>query len=318
MCAVACVLVFLVMVALVYQVIDDSRLALGHFGPGLLTRNQWIPQENEFGLAPLIFDTLVTSLVSVVVATVLGVSIGIFLAMIAPRRAATVIGPAVEMLAAVPSVIYGLIGLVAVAPFLSAHIEGPIHSVLGWIPLFGTPQLTGNSVFTACVVLPIISALCRDIFLTVPPELTAGAEALGATRWEVIRGVVLPTTKTGIISAVVLGFGRALGEAIAVTQVIGGQTRIAGNLFLPGDTLASRIASEFSGSVGPLNTSVLYTAAAVLLLFGLITNLLAQRISRGGRQDKVKPPSPTVTDAPSTGRFLPFGRRSAAAGAAAE
>jgi phosphate transport system permease protein len=173
LCLIACVLVFLVMVALVYQVIKDSRPAVAKFGIGLFFHTGWIPQENVFGVLPLIYGTLVTSLVSLVFATVLGVSIGIFLAMIAPRRVAAVLGPMVEMLAAVPSVVYGMIGLIVVAPFLSRHIEAALHSVLGWTGLFGTPQLVGNSLFTACLVLtfmvlPIIAALCRDIFLTVP------------------------------------------------------------------------------------------------------------------------------------------------------
>jgi phosphate transport system permease protein len=284
LCIFAGIVVFLVMVGLTYQVINDSRSALGKFGIELFGRTGWDPQENVYGLLPLMFGTLFTSLVSLAAATGLGISIGIYLAMIAPKSVARVVGPLVEMLAAVPSVVFGLIGLIAIAPFFAKHIEPALHSALGWIPLFGAVQPVGNSIFIASLVLtfmclPIIAALSRDVISTVPPELTAAAEALGATRWEVIRGVVLPTTRSGLISACVLGFGRALGEAIAVTQVIGGQTRISANLFAEGDTLASRIAEQFTSSVGPLQVSVLYTAAAVLLLFGLVTNLLARRIA---------------------------------------
>ena len=306
LCVVAAVLVLVTMIGVAYKIIFDSRTAVGHFGPRLFTHVGWVPQGNDFGIGSLIYGTLFTAIVSTFFATLLGVSIGIYLAMIAPLGVARVVGPLVEMLAAVPSVIFGLIGLITFEPFVQ-KIEPGIHSVLGWLPIFGAPQPVGNSMLLASLVLtfmvlPIIAALCRDVFLTVPPELTQGAEALGATRWEVIRGVILPTTRSGVVSAVVLGFGRGLGEAIAVTQVIGGQIRDpSANLYLEGDTLASRIASQFTSSVSPLNTSVLFTCAAVLLLFGLATNLLAQRIARGGggRMTRESP-----LDGPAVGRFL--------------
>jgi phosphate transport system permease protein len=158
--------------------------------------------------------------------------------------------------------------------------------VLGFIPLFGSAQAIGNSLFTASLVLtimvvPIIAALTRDVFRTVPVELRDGAEALGATRWEMIRGVVLPTTSSGVIAACVLGFGRAIGEAIAVSQVIGDQPAIPLNWFKGGNSLASAVALQWEGSISALHTSSLLYLALILFVFGLLTNLLARRISSG-------------------------------------
>ena len=227
-----------------------------------------------------------TSFCSLVLATVLGVSIGLFLSLMAPRQISVVVGPLVEMLAAIPSVILGLLGIYLIAPFVAQHVEPWLHSVLGFIPIFGEPQPVGNSLFTASLVLtimvvPIIAALTRDLFMTVPLELRDGAEALGATRWEMIRGVVLPTTSSGVIAACVLGFGRAIGEAIAVSQVVGDQPLTPINWFQGGDTLASRIALQWEGSVSALHTSSLFYLAAILFVFGLIVNLLARQISSG-------------------------------------
>jgi phosphate transport system permease protein len=181
-----------------------------------------------------------------------------------------------------------LIGIYLIAPFVAADIEPLLHDVLGFLPFFGEPQPVGNSLFTASLVLvimvvPIIAALTRDLFLTVPMELRDGAAALGATRWEMIRGVVLPTTSSGIVAACVLGFGRAIGEAIAVSLVVGGQAEAPLNLFLPGDTIASRIALQFSSPVSDLHTSSLFYLAVILLFMELIVNLTALRIARGNR-----------------------------------
>jgi phosphate transport system permease protein len=222
----------------------------------------------------------------VILATILGVSIGLFLSLMAPRQISAVVGPLVEMLAAIPSVVLGLIGIYLIAPFVAQHVEPWLHSALGFIPMFGEPQQVGNSLFTASLVLtimvvPIIAALTRDLFMTVPLELRDGAEALGATRWEMIRGVVLPTTSSGVIAACVLGFGRAIGEAIAVSQVVGDQPLTPINWFMGGDTLASRLALQYEGAISPLHTSSLFYLAAILFVFGLIVNLAARRISSG-------------------------------------
>jgi len=188
------------------------------------------------------------------------------------------------MLAAVPSVVLGLWGILVLGPFCANHIEPWLGRWFGWIPLFsGDPSSSGVFVaglILAIMVVPIVASICRELFLAVPSELEDGALALGATRWEVVRGVVLSSSKPGIGAALILGLGRALGEAIAVTQVIGSATAINVSLFAPGDTLASRIAAQFQGAVTKLQISSLFYLAAILLVIGLVTNLIAQVIVR--------------------------------------
>ena len=279
-------LLFLAMIAIAYQVIDGASMAFDKYGFAFLGQRLWVPAVGAFGAFPFIYGTLVTSLLCIVLSTFLGVAIGLFLSLMAPRRVSAIVGPLVEMLAAIPSVVLGLIGIALIAPFIVAHVEPALHDVLGFLPIFGTPGTVGNSLFTASLVLtimvvPIVAALSRDLFLTVPIELRDGAEALGATRWEMIRGVVLPTTSSGVIAACVLGFGRAIGEAIAVSQVVGDAPLTPHNLFLPGDTLASRLALQFASPVSALHESSLFYLAAILFVFGLITNLAARWIAYG-------------------------------------
>ncbi len=284
---------FLAIAEIAYQLINGASAAISRYGPSFLVHGQWVPnildgRQPDLSAASFIYGTLVTGLISLVLAMLIGVAIGLFLSMLAPRRLAAVVGPLVEMLAAIPSVILGFCGIILIAPFVQSTLEPFLHSTLGFIPLFGPPQPQGDSLFTASLVLtimvvPIIAALTRDLFLTVPRELTEGAEALGATRWEVIRGVVLPTTISGVIAAGVLGFGRAIGEAIAVAQVVGGIVGIHASLFLPGDTLASRIATQFPSPDNALHLSALYYLGVILLLFSIVTNLLSRRIAAGFR-----------------------------------
>jgi phosphate transport system permease protein len=279
------ILVFLALIAIVYKVIDGASMAFSKYGFGFIGHTAWVPAANEFGAWTFIYGTLVTGFGSVFLATILGVSIGLFLSLMAPRQVAAIIGPLVEMLAAIPSVVIGLIGIYLICPFLKNHIEPGLHSVLGWIPIFGTPGTVGNSLFAAIIVLtimvvPIVAALTRDLFLTVPLELRDGAEALGCTRWEMIRGVVLPTTQSGIVAACVLGFGRAIGEAIAVEQVVGGVPAWPHNLFQAGDTQGAVIASQFPSPVSAMHTSALFYLATILLILAIISNLTAQWVSR--------------------------------------
>ena len=190
--------------------------------------------------------------------------------MIAPSRVSAIVGPLVEMLAAVPSIIYGFWGIAVLAPFIQ-KLEPGLHSVLGFIPLFGAPQTTGIGMFTAglvltLMILPIMSALSRDVFLTVPPELKEGAEALGATRWEVIRGVVLPTTISGVTAATVLASPGRSARRSPCRSVIGDANGIHASLFLPGSTLAERIANQFPSADNALHTASLFYAGLVLLV----------------------------------------------------
>jgi phosphate transport system permease protein len=219
-----------------------------------------------------------------VLAVPLSIAIGLYLSELAPRGARTVIASLVELLAAIPSVVLGLWGILVLGPIVGQNIEPWLHRHLGFIPLFGgSPENSGMLVailVLTIMVVPITSTICRELFLGVPTELEQGALALGATRWEMVRGVVLSSSRPGIAAALILGLGRALGEAIAVAQMIGAGWWIHGSLFDAGDTLASRIALQFQGAQTNLQTSSLFYLAAILLVIGLLTNLAAQLIVR--------------------------------------
>ena len=284
LCAVAGLVVLATLVEIVYQLITNSNLAISHFGLGFLGHQDWAPHFGRLGAATLIYGTLISSAMALAIAGPLGLSIAIYLAMLASPRVRSIVGPLVEMLAAVPSIIYGFWGLIVLVPFIHS-IEPGLHSALGWIPLFGSIQPTGLSIFTGGLVLtfmilPIISALSRDLFLTVPGELREGAMALGATPWEVIRGVVLPSTISGVSAAMVLALGRALGEAIALSFIVGDVSRINASLFQPGATLAERMANQFLGTSTNLELSALWYCGLILLVIGLLTSILARVIAR--------------------------------------
>ena len=283
LCLVASLLAMVAIVAIAYQVVHGARLSISHFGLRFLTSSAWKPNFNVFGATTLLYGTAVSSLMALAIATPISISIGLYLSMLAPRGVRGVVGPLVEMLAAIPSVILGFWGILVLGPFLRSHVEPFLHNAFGFLPIFGAPSTSGSSVFTAGLILtimvvPIIASVSRDLFATVPADLQDAAAALGATRWEIVRGVVLPSTASGVAAAAFLGLGRALGEAIAVTQVIGAGSAIKPSLFATGDTLASRIANEFQGATSQLHTASLFYLAVILLAIGLVTNLLAQWI----------------------------------------
>lgn len=284
LCAGAGLLAAAVLVDIVIQLLSGAHQSFSRFGLGFLTSTHWAPNFGRFGAGVALYGTLVSSIIALLIALPMAIGIALFLAMLAPPPVRAVIGPLVEMLAAIPSVIMGLFGLFWLGPQLQKHVDPALHSVLGFLPIFGTVQPTGLSVWTAGIVLalmvlPIIASLSRDLFLTVPRELQDGAEALGATRWEVIRGVVLPTTFSGVAASTVLGLGRALGEAIAVTQVIGDGSTVQANVFSTGQTLASRIANDYNNVVSDLHRSSLFYLAVILMIFAVVTNTLANYIS---------------------------------------
>ncbi|HEY6145483.1 MAG TPA: phosphate ABC transporter permease subunit PstC, partial [Solirubrobacterales bacterium] len=259
--------------------------AISKFGFAFVYETTWQPNFGTFGAGSLLFGTAVTSAFALLLGAPIAIAIGLFLTLLAPRGIRSVVGPLVELLAAIPSVILGFWGLLVLGPFLQAHIEPFLHSTLGFLPIFGSPETTGLSVFTASLILtlmviPIIASISRDLFQSVPPELQDGASALGATRWEVVRGVVLPTTSSGVVAACLLGLGRALGEAIAVSQVIGAGSELQASLFKSGDTLASRIALQFPGALTELHKASLFYCGVILLVIGLASNLIAQAIGR--------------------------------------
>jgi phosphate transport system permease protein len=285
LCALASLLGVTVIAAIAYQLTHGASQAMARFGLGFLTHSEWKPNFNVFGAASLLYGTAVTSLGALVLAVPIGISIGLYLSTVAPRHVSGVVGPLVEMLAAIPSVILGFWGIVVLAPFLQKRLEPFLHSAFGGLPIFGPAQTTGTGLFNASLVLtimvvPIIASISRDLFLTVPRELRDGATALGATRWEVVRGVVLSSTGSGLVAATFLGLGRALGEAIAVTQVVGAGSAIHASLFRTGDTLASRIANQYQGATTKLQIASLFYLGVLLLVIGLLANLAAQMIVR--------------------------------------
>jgi phosphate transport system permease protein len=271
--------------AIVWKVLDLASSSISRYGLGFITGQTWDPVKKVFGALPFIYGTAVSSLVALVIAAPLAIAIALWLSELAPRGFRGIVGSLVEMLAAIPSVVLGLWGILVLGPYLSHNLEPWLHDKLGFIPIFGAPSATGTGLFTAGLILtimivPIIASICRELFLQVPSELEEGALALGATRWEMVRGVILPATRTGIAAAIILGLGRALGEAIAVTQVIGGGTAITHNLFGPSDTIASKIAASYQGAASGLEQSSLLYLAAILMVIGLLTNLVAQVIVR--------------------------------------
>lgn len=279
------VLVVLLLGTVAFEVVKGAWGSITKFGVAFLWHSEWAPNIGKFGAATMLFGTAVTSVIALALAGPVGVAIGIFLALLAPGWIRFTIGPLVEMLAAIPSVILGLWGAIVLAPVMAEHVEPALHAAFGWLGIFGAPQTTGLSVFTAGIVLsvmvvPIIASLSRDLFFTVSQELKDGAEALGATRWEMIRGVVIPSTSSGLIAASMLGLGRALGEAIAVYQVIGTGSAIHLNFFQTGNTGAAQIASQIQFPVSVLHHQSLYYLAVILLVIGLLTNLLARMIAR--------------------------------------
>ena len=285
LCLAAGLLTAVVLVEIGYQVISGAAPAISKFGLGFLWHADWAPNLNHFGAGVMLYGTAVTSVIAMLIALPLSIAIALYLALMAPGPVRSVVGPLVEMLAAIPSVILGFWALIYFAPFVHAHLEPFLYNTFGFIPIFGPPQTTGLSIFTAGLILtvmivPIIASLSRDLFLTVPRELIEGAEALGATRWEVIRGVVLPSTISGVAAATTLGLGRALGESIAVLSVIGTAAQIHKSVFETGNTLAARIANDIQYPVSGLQINSIFYLALILLVFGIVTNLMARAVAR--------------------------------------
>src|SRR4051812_22095320 len=272
------------MVAITYKVVRGAALSFDAFGLSFVTDTTWDATRDVYGAGTLLYGTAVTSLMALLIAGPLAIAIALFLSELAPRWVRGVVGPLVELLAAIPSVVLGLWGILVLGPFVANHLEPWLHSTLGFIPLFsGDPSSSGLFVaglVLAIMVVPIVASICRELFLAVPRELEEGALALGATRWEMVKGVVLSSSRPGIAAALILGLGRALGEAIAVTQVIGAGWTIQWSLFSTGDTLASRIAGQYQGAVSKLQISSLFYLGAILRVIGRVTNFLAQLVVR--------------------------------------
>jgi phosphate transport system permease protein len=271
------------LIAIAWKIFDVAQPAISKFGFGFLTHQGWDAVQGKFAALDFIWGTAITSFLALLLAAPISIAIGLYLSELAPRGARAVIASLVELLAAIPSVVLGLWGILVLGPFIGKDVEPWLHRHLGFIPLFsGTPENAGMLIAVlvlTIMVVPICSSICRELFTGVPTELEDGALALGATRWEMVRGVVLPYTRTGVCAALILGLGRAVGEAIAVTQVSGAGHGIHWSLFAAGDTLASRIAAQYQGASG-LQVPALVYLAAILLVISLIVNLAAQVIVR--------------------------------------
>ena len=269
---------------LIYKVVDGAWPAIEEFGFSFLTTQVWDPVTSEFGALAFIYGTVMTALGALLVAAPISIAIGLYLSELAPRPARAVIGPLIELLAAIPSVVLGLWGILVLGPFVQDTLGPFLQSILGWTPFFsGTPRVSGYLsavIILSIMIVPITSSISRELFLQVPSDVKEGAVGLGLTRWEMVRGVMLPFTKAGLVAALLLGLGRALGEAIAVTQVIGNNANITLDLFSTGDTLASRIAAQYQGAVSEAQISALFYLAVILLAISLATNIVAQVIVR--------------------------------------
>jgi phosphate transport system permease protein len=277
----AAILVLLILGGVAVSLARGAWPALEHFGFRFVTREVWNPVTDEFGALAPIYGTLVTSLIAMALAVPAGFGVALFLTELCPPLLKRPIGVAVELLAAVPSIIFGIWGLFVLAPVLQRHVQPFLIAHLGSIdvigklfkgPPFGIGILTAGLVL-AIMVLPFIAATMRDVFDTVPPMLKESGYGLGATTWEVMWNVVVPHSRVGIVGGIMLGLGRALGETMAVTFVIGNAHRISTSLLAPGTTISSSIANEFTEAVGDLYTSSLI--ALGLLLFIITFTVIA-------------------------------------------
>jgi len=273
------------LILITWKVLGGAQLSWETFGLGFLKGTTWNPNTATYGAATFIFGTALTSLFALLVAGPIAIAIALFLTELAPGWIRSPVGALVEMLASVPSVVLGFWGILVMGPWIVSSLSPILSKLLDWTPFFDGEQNVGSSQLAAVLILtimivPIVSSICRELFVGVPQELKDGALALGATRWEVVRGVVFPYARAGIAAALILGLGRAVGEAIAVTQVIGNNVAIHTDLFKPGDTLASRIAGQYQGADTALQVASLVYLAVILLVFSLIANLAAQLIVR--------------------------------------
>jgi phosphate transport system permease protein len=275
----AALVVLLIVAAMVLALASHSRLSIREFGFGFLTGREWNPIKGQFGALAFIYGTIASSLIALLISVPLSLGVAIFLVEQAPYYLSRPITFLVELLAAIPSVVYGLWGIFVLAPFLRQHIEPPLAHRFGWLPLFQGP-ITGIGLLTGGVILaimvtPIISAVVRDVMAAVPNTQREAALALGATKWETTL-VVLVNGAPGIAGAVILGLGRAIGETMAVTMVIGNRPEISASLFQPSYTLASVIANEFTEATADIYLSSLVELGLILFLVTFVVNAIAR------------------------------------------
>jgi phosphate transport system permease protein len=275
---IAAVAVLVILGGVILSLIDGSLLALRTFGFSFLIEERWNPVTERFGALAPIYGTLVTSFIAMLIAVPLGLLIAVFLTELCPLWLRRPVGIAIELLAGIPSIIYGIWGLFVFAPFLQETLQPFLIAVFGEVPVlsalfagppYGIGMLTAGLIL-AIMVLPFITSISRDVFDAVPPVLKEAAYGIGCTTWEVVRYVVIPYTRVGVLGGVMLGLGRALGETMAVTFVIGNAHRISASLLAPGTTISATIANEFTEAVGDLYTSSLIALGLILFVITFI------------------------------------------------
>ena len=279
----ACALsIFAIVLFILTILIARSKLTIAQFGFHFLTRSAWDPVSGDFGALPFIFGTLATSLLALAMAVPLALGVAVFLTELCPQKLRAPISFVTELLAAIPSVVYGLWAVFVLVPIMRDSLGPFLSKYLGWTGFFegynfGVGLLTA-SIILAIMILPIISSITRDIMLAVPTSQREAVLALGATRWEMIRTGVLRNARIGIVGAIILGLGRALGETMAVTMVIGNHPDISKSLFAPANTLASVIAGEFSEATGDMYLSALIEIGLALFLVTIVVNAIARAL----------------------------------------
>ena len=272
--------IFVITALLFYELYTGAALTREKFGWNFLSGTTWDPVALEFGALPFIYGTLVTSVLALIIGVPLGVGAAIFLAELAPLRVSDGLAFIIELLAAVPSVIYGLLAIFTLVPFLRDYVAPPLQGTLGFLPLFrgqsyGVSLLAGGAIL-AIMILPFVISISREVLLAVPREQREASLALGATRWETTWNVVVPYAKAGIIGSIFLGLARALGETMAVTMVIGNDPKINLSLFAPGYSIAAAIANEFTEATSDMHVSALIELGLVLFCITILVNAIAR------------------------------------------
>ena len=275
------VFVLILLGAIIVSLFVGGWPAFRAFGIAFLTSAEWDPVQEVFGGAVSVYGTVMTSIVALMISVPLAFGIAFYLTEIAPQWFRRPVGTAIELLAAVPSIIYGMWGFYVIVPLMSSHIQPHVIDTFDGIPVletlfagppFGTGLLTA-AIVLAVMIIPFIAATMRDVFLTVPPVYKESAYGVGATTWEVMRSIVIPYTRVSVVGGIMLGLGRALGETMAVTFVIGNSHRLSASLMAPGNSIASSLANEFTEAVGELHSSALIELG--LILFVITTIVLA-------------------------------------------
>jgi phosphate transport system permease protein len=278
-------LIIAVLITLAVVLVIDAMPSIRQFGVGFLVSTDWDPTNDLYGALPFIYGTVVSSVLALLIAVPLSLGVGLCLSEMAPGWLSGRLGFLIELLAAIPSVVYGLWAIFVLGPWLRDHVEPWLARYLGFLPLFRGPRVSVGmltaSVVLAIMVLPYIAAVCTDVFRAVPRANREAALALGATQWEMVRIAVLPVGTSGVIGAIILGLGRALGETIAVAMVIGNTPQISASLFQPSSTLASVIANEFVEATSNLNVAALIELGLVLLVVGILLNVVARALVLG-------------------------------------